>query len=196
MVGSSCAEDITGQTSIRFLLELMALRALPIESQRCTTTKVVTSSGDLPIRSSKNPGSCAKTCDIVLTKPRNSCKSTLWCLVMTNISARLGVSLGKWEFNMSNFRKKLEKVSAPYLVKLHSLPRWVLPIVLTVVLLIGLLANPNQRAGFWIGFIALSFIGIFLLWLLALSWPVLTRSSRFIRLLVALLIFFAAFSRF
>jgi hypothetical protein len=97
---------------------------------------------------------------------------------------------------MSNFRKKLEKVSAPYLVKLHSLPRWVLPIVLTVVLLIGLLANPNQRAGFWIGFIALSFIGIFLLWLLALSWPVLTRSSRFIRLLVALLIFFAAFSRF
>jgi len=35
---------------------------------------------------------------------------------------------------MSDFRKRLEKVSAPYLVRLHALPRWVLPVVLTIIL--------------------------------------------------------------
>jgi len=97
---------------------------------------------------------------------------------------------------MSDFRKRFEKASAPFLVRLHSLPRWVLPVVLTVVLLIGLLANPAQPAGFWIGFFALLFIGLVLVWLLALSWPLLSRSSKVLRVLVALLIFYAAFSRF
>jgi hypothetical protein len=97
---------------------------------------------------------------------------------------------------MSDFRKRLEKVSAPYLVRLHALPRWVLPVVLTVVLLIGLLANPAQPAGFWIGFFALLFIGLVLVWLLALSWPLLSRSSKVLRVLVALLLFYGAFSRF
>lgn len=97
---------------------------------------------------------------------------------------------------MSDFRKRLEKVSAPYLVRLHALPRWVLPVVLTVFLLIGLWANPAQPAGFWIGFFALLFIGLVLVWLLALSWPLLSRSSKVLRVLVALLIFYAAFSRF
>lgn len=97
---------------------------------------------------------------------------------------------------MSELRKRFEKASAPYLVKMHALPRWVLPIVLTVVLLIGLLANPNEPAGLWIGFIALIFIGLILVWLLALSWPLLSRGSKVIRVLVAILIFYAAVARF
>jgi hypothetical protein len=40
------------------------------------------------------------------------------------------------------------------------------------------------------------FIGLVLVWLLALSWPLLSRSSKVLRVLVALLIFYAAFSRF
>ena len=97
---------------------------------------------------------------------------------------------------MSELRKKFERASAPYLVRMHALPRWVLPVLLTIVLLIGLLANPKEAAGLWIGFVALLFIGLVLVWLLALSWPVLTRSSKVLRVLVAILIFYAAFSRF
>ena len=97
---------------------------------------------------------------------------------------------------MSDFRKRLEKASAPYLARVHALPRWVLPVFMTIILLIGLLANPNESPGLLIGFFALLFIGLFLTWLLALSWPLLTRSSRVLRVLVAVLIFYTAFSRF
>jgi hypothetical protein len=97
---------------------------------------------------------------------------------------------------MSEFRKKFEKASAPYLVRLHSMPRWVLPLVLTLLLLLGLLSNPTQPAGLWVGFFALTFIGLVLVWLLILSWPLLSSSSRALRSFVALLIFFSAFSRF
>ena len=97
---------------------------------------------------------------------------------------------------MSDFRKRLEKASAPYLVRVHALPRWVLPVFMTIILLIGLLANPKESPGLWIGFFALLFIGLFLTWLLARSWPLLTRSSKVLRVLVAALIFYTAFSRF
>ena len=97
---------------------------------------------------------------------------------------------------MSDFRKRLEKASAPYLARIHALPRWVLPVLMTIILLIGLLANPNESPGLWIGFFALLSIGLFLVWLLALSWPLLTRSSKVLRVLVAVLIFYTAFSRF
>ena len=97
---------------------------------------------------------------------------------------------------MSDFRKRLEKASAPYLARVHALPRWVLPVLMTIILLIGLLANPNESPGLRIGFFALLFIGLFLVWLLALSWPLLTRSSKVLRVLVAVLIFYTAFSRF
>ena len=97
---------------------------------------------------------------------------------------------------MTSFRQKLVKASAPYLVRIHALPRWILPVFLTIILLIGLLANPNESPGLWIGFFALIFIGLILVWLLALSWPLLTRSSRVLRILVAILIFYTAFSRF
>ena len=39
---------------------------------------------------------------------------------------------------MSDFRKRLEKASAPYLARIHALPRWVLPVFMTIILLIGL----------------------------------------------------------
>ena len=97
---------------------------------------------------------------------------------------------------MSDFRKRLEKASAPYLVKLHSLPRWALPILMTALLLVGLFANPEAPAGFWLGLISMLIIVGILAWLLALSWPLLTSSSRALRTFVALVLFVIALDRF
>ena len=97
---------------------------------------------------------------------------------------------------MSDFQKYVAKVSSPFLVRLHALPRWVIPIVMTFLLLVGLLANPNETGGFWIGFFALFFIALFLGWLLILSWLILVPTSRLLRILVIGLLLYAAFSRF
>ena len=97
---------------------------------------------------------------------------------------------------MSDFRKKLEKVSAPYLVRLHALPRWVLPIFMTALLLIGLFANPDATAGFWLGLVSMLIIVGILAWLLALSWPLLSSSSRVLRTFVALVLFAITLDRF
>lgn len=97
---------------------------------------------------------------------------------------------------MSNFQKIVAKISSPLLVRLHALPRWVTPIVMTLILLVGLLANPNETWGLWIGFFALMLIALFLSWLLILSWPILVTTSRMLRILVIGLLLFGAFSRF
>ncbi|MFM8212488.1 MAG: DUF6703 family protein [Actinomycetes bacterium] len=97
---------------------------------------------------------------------------------------------------MSDFQKYVAKVSSPFLVRLHALPRWVIPILMTFLLLVGLLANPNETWGFWIGFFGLMFIAVFLGWLLILSWMILVPTSRLLRILVIGLLLYASFSRF
>jgi hypothetical protein len=97
---------------------------------------------------------------------------------------------------VSDFQKYVAKISSPYLVRLHALPRWVIPILMTFLLLVGLLANPNETWGFWIGFLALMFIAFFLTWLLILSWMILVPTSRLLRILVIGLLLYASFSRF
>lgn len=97
---------------------------------------------------------------------------------------------------MSDFQKYVAKVSSPFLVRLHALPRWFIPILMTFLLLVGLLANPNETWGFWIGFFALMFIALFLGWLLILSWMILVPTSRLLRILVIGLLLYASFSRF
>ncbi len=86
-------------------------------------------------------------------------------------------------------RLKLERVSIRPLHALKRLPRFVLPLVMGLLLLAGLLI-PNQWAG-----VLLLVVAAFLTWLLALSWPALITSSKLIRLLVVLLVTFAAFWR-
>ena len=97
---------------------------------------------------------------------------------------------------MSDFQKYVAKVSSPFLVRLHALPRWVIPVLMTFLLLVGLLANPNETWGFWIGFFSLIFIALFLGWLLILSWMILVPTSRLLRILVIGLLLYASFSRF
>ena len=72
-------------------------------------------------------------------------------------------------------RSALERRSASALLFLHRLPRWLLPVVVGVLLLLGL-AIPHAWAGIFLLLIA----GLFG-WLLALSWPVITVNSRIFR---------------
>lgn len=65
---------------------------------------------------------------------------------------------------------------------LHRLPKWVIPILMVALLLLGLLI-PSNWAGIFIVLIA-----VFLGWLLALSWPVILPGSRLFRLLVIVLV--------
>ncbi len=78
----------------------------------------------------------------------------------------------------TGWRRELERRSAPALIVLHGLPRWLVPIAMGLLLLVGLLA-PSI-----IGGIALLGLGVFLGWLLAVSWPLVSGSARLVRLLV------------
>jgi predicted branched-subunit amino acid permease len=78
----------------------------------------------------------------------------------------------------SSARASLEKVSYPLLVRLTSLPKWLLGALTGAVLLGGLLA-PSP----W-GPILLGIVAVFLMWLLVLAWPRLTTSARLTRAVV------------
>ena len=72
----------------------------------------------------------------------------------------------------------LHRMSAPLLLRLHAMPRWVVPILLAVLLVTGFALEG------WAGALPLAVVGIFLGWLLALSWPLIRPTSRLIRLVV------------
>ncbi|PRY02712.1 DUF6703 family protein [Allonocardiopsis opalescens] len=83
----------------------------------------------------------------------------------------------------SPLRRAIERRSAAPLVYLHQAPRWLLPVALTAVLLVGMLvAGP-------LGALALVVLAAFIAWLCYLSWPRLTMGKRLVRLgLVALVL--------
>ena len=76
----------------------------------------------------------------------------------------------------SDARRTLERSSARPLVVLHQLPVWVVPLLLTALLIAGL-SVPG-----WIGAVALVLVAAFLGWLAAVSWPRLTPSGRLLRM--------------
>lgn len=73
----------------------------------------------------------------------------------------------------------LQRYSAPILVRLHGLPRWLFPIFTALLLVGGLLVGNTIVAT-----VLLTLLGLILLWLIALSWPVLAPVARIMRLLV------------
>lgn len=81
----------------------------------------------------------------------------------------------------AGLRQKAERRSAAPLVFLFQLPRWIAPVVLVVLLLVGF-AVPS----FWGGLAVLPVIG-FVGWLAYMSWPSLGAGGRLLR--VALLTF-------
>lgn len=64
---------------------------------------------------------------------------------------------------------------------LHRSPRWLVPVLLAVFLFFGLLASGPWA---WAGAILLGIVTLFVAWLSALAWPVLTPGSRLARVLV------------
>lgn len=73
-------------------------------------------------------------------------------------------------------RTALERVSTPVLLRLHGMPRWLFPFVTGILLVGGLLvANPVAAVVF------LSLLLLMLLWLIALSWPLLSPVARLMR---------------
>lgn len=87
-------------------------------------------------------------------------------------------------------RRTLERYSEKPLIRLHRLPRLLVPILMAAFLLAGLLI-PNPLAGLF-----LLVLSAFLGWLTAVSWPTLVSSARVIRVAVTLVIFAAAIWRF
>lgn len=87
-------------------------------------------------------------------------------------------------------RASLERASYPILLRLRAIPRWIM-VVLPGVLLFAGLVMPASLA--WLGGLLLALVGVFLGWLLLLSWPVLGQSSRLLRLIVIVAVFGIAF---
>ncbi|MHB0927807.1 MAG: DUF6703 family protein [Candidatus Nanopelagicales bacterium] len=73
----------------------------------------------------------------------------------------------------------IQRWSAPVLLRLHGLPRWLFPLF-TALLLVGGLVVGNAV----IAAVLLSLLTLLLLWLVALSWPLLSPMARFMRLAV------------
>jgi hypothetical protein len=82
----------------------------------------------------------------------------------------------------TGWRAGLERRSVGPLMVLNSLPGWLVPVALGVLLVAGL-ALPFA----WSGLLLLVPI-VFLGWLLLLSWPVITPSGRLLRLLAVLVL--------
>jgi len=83
-------------------------------------------------------------------------------------------------------RKQFEDISRGPLQALNRVPRPLVVIGLAAFLVAGLLLPGAIGSAF------LVVLGLFLLWLLALSWLILPTGSRFMRLAVVLLVFGAA----
>lgn len=83
----------------------------------------------------------------------------------------------------STFRKTFDDLSVPALKRLEGLPR-----VVPILVVLGLLVAGAFIPG-W-GWVLTALVLLFLLWMLAHSWPQLTSSERLMR--VAVLVFIAA----
>jgi hypothetical protein len=84
--------------------------------------------------------------------------------------------------NASTARQAAERRSARPLLYLHQLPRWVPPVVLAVLLVVGLAVKGPAGAA------ALCGVAAVLGWLAALSWPRLSAGGRAGRLLTVLVL--------
>lgn len=82
----------------------------------------------------------------------------------------------------SALRKRITDLSAPALLRIHGLPKFLVPGLIAILMLLGLFL-PAPYSG-----ISLTVVSAFIGWLMYLSWPLLDSKSRVIRLLVFLIL--------
>ena len=82
----------------------------------------------------------------------------------------------------SELRKKIEILSTPLLLSINNWPKWLVPLLMLSFLLVGLFV-PGVVGGFFI-----FLVGLFVSWLLFLSWPLLDTKSRMFRLILVVII--------
>jgi ABC-type multidrug transport system fused ATPase/permease subunit len=87
-------------------------------------------------------------------------------------------------------RKKITDLSAPVLLRIHALPRFIVPALMAIFLVLGLFLKPP------ISGISLSVVCLFVAWLMYLSWPLLDPRSKFIRFTVLMVLIAATFVNF
>lgn len=85
---------------------------------------------------------------------------------------------------------KLHVWSAPLLLKIHAMPRYVFPLFTLVLLLLGLFLANGVLGG-----IFLLLLAVALGWLIALSWQLLTPSAKLMRSILLFVVIGYAVSR-
>jgi hypothetical protein len=90
---------------------------------------------------------------------------------------------------ISPLRARITKASYPYVRRLHGMPKLTLPGITLVLALIGVFAPVGA------GVPALILLALLLAWLGFLSWPVVSTSSRAMRIFAVLVILLFAVSR-
>jgi hypothetical protein len=86
-------------------------------------------------------------------------------------------------------RHQVERTSAPLLLRLHRLPRAVVPLGTVTLVLVGVLTPPP------VGLLALAVVVLFVSWIAYLSWPVVSGSARLLRVAMVGLVVVLALSR-
>jgi hypothetical protein len=82
----------------------------------------------------------------------------------------------------SVLRKRVTDLSAPVLLRIHGLPKFLVPGLIAVLMLLGLFL-PVPYSG-----ISLTVVSAFIGWLMYVSWPLLDSKSKLLRFLVFLIL--------
>ena len=86
-------------------------------------------------------------------------------------------------------RHQVDATSRLLLLRLHRLPRAVVPLATVALVLVGVLAPPA------VGLVALAVVALFVGWIAYLSWPVVSTSGRLLRLVMVALVVVLALTR-
>ena len=81
-----------------------------------------------------------------------------------------------------SLRTSVEQTSRPLLVRLHTLPRPLIPLGTVVLVAVGVLAPPA------VGLVALAVVALFVAWIAYLSWPAVGAGGRAVRVAMVALV--------
>jgi hypothetical protein len=89
----------------------------------------------------------------------------------------------------SALRASVERSTRPLLLRLHALPRPVVPLATVALVVIGVLAPPA------VGLLALGVVALFVVWIAYLSWPVVPLGGRVLRVVMVGLVVLLGLTR-